>query len=401
MKLAIVTWHLPPHVGGVADYASRFAYSLAQQGIEIAHLTSCGQASPLRHSSIQVYPTVRQWGWFGIFPLLLKIKRLNVDVINLQYVPHTFGRYGFNLAIATFPLLARLATGKSVITTCHELLDHRPSGLKARFLQAIYLAQASLILLGSSRVVVPAVWQERQLRRYYPRLSKKVRRIPVGSNIPVMPAGAGLETSPAGQHPPLTLGIFGTGHPWEQHEVAMKILKGLLDIGLQAKLLCIGDLPGCNPDRYRKLRRYETEMGLSGLIEWTGWIPGEEVSHCLQSVDIFLALHRSGITGRSSTLIAALAHGLPVIAAGGPDADDWLIESGAMEIVAPRDPAGAIQAATKLASDASLRKHLGQQALRFHQRHFSWEAIRAEFLDVIASLCPTEVPHQQSPSVKV
>lgn len=392
MRIAIVTRHLPPRVGGVSDYASQFAYILATYGIAVIHLTSSGPATPLSHPSIRVCPIVRRWGWFGVTHLILSIRELNVQVINFQYVPHMYGRYGANLTMALFPLLVRLGTGRPVVTTCHEILYHTPSDLKMWLSQAIYLFQACLILLGSSKVIVPTAWQEIRLRRCYPWLSKKVFRIPVGNNIPVVPMAGHPQAPYSHRAQQLTLGTFGMRQSCQQYKMVMKVLKGLLNPGLKINLLCIGDLHGYNPDLYRHLRQYEVEQELSGLIRWTGLISAEEISHHLRSIDIFLALNQSGVSASNSSLIAALAHGLPIIATRGPDTDEWLLKTEAMAFVDPYDLPGVLRAAKTLAMDPLSRRKLGEQSLTLYRNHFSWDTIRCQFLQLISPTSKIGIP---------
>jgi glycosyltransferase involved in cell wall biosynthesis len=106
----------------------------------------------------------------------------------------------------------------------------------------------------------------------------------------------------------------------------------------------------------------------------------------LHSVDIFLALQRSGITARSTALIAALAHGLPIVATRGPDADLWLLESGTMVIIDPTDIEKAVREVAQIAGDHQARRNLGRCAREFYQQHLSWETISEQFLDAVASV---------------
>ncbi len=382
MRIAIITRHVPPTRDAVGEYACRLAQALARAGVNPVIVTSAGRVRPVELAGIRVEPVARSWGWIGMVRLLRAIRNLDVEVVNLQYVPHMYGRYGFNLAVAALPFLLKVGARKPVITTCHELLSHYPSGLKGWLMQVVYLVQAWLILSGSARVIVPVEWQERQIHRYFSRLDRKVVRIPAGTNIPeVAPPRHEGEKGDL-----LTLGTFGTGHPWWQYEMAMEILKKLLTQGIQARLLCIGDIEGSNPEYYRQLRQVEARLGLAGTVEWTGYCPAEKVSHYLHSVDIFLALQRSGVTARSTALIAALAHGLPVVATRGPDADHWLLESGAMVIIDPTDIEKAAREVAQLVEDHQARRDLGRRAREFYQQQLSWETISQQFLDAVASV---------------
>lgn len=335
---------------------------------------------------MSIHPVLHNWGWLEMIRLARRLRMKQVDVVNLQYVPHMYSRFGLKPSVAALPALLRILARKPTLTTCHELLGHKLFTLKEWLLQAAYLFQAWLICSGSRWVVVPTCWQERQLKRRFPWLAGKIRRIPVGNNISVVAEGKPRAHggAPAVEPNSVVLGMFGVGHPWCQYEMGLKILKGLLEKGIRARLLCIGDIASSNPEYYNQLRKMEAALGLSGSVRWTGWLPPDEVSRHLQSVDIFLALHSAGVTARNTTLVTALAHRLPIVATRGPDADDWLISSGAMSIMDPHNPSEGIGAVMRLAKDASARSELGQRALAFYEKHFSWETISGQLLDVIS-----------------
>ncbi len=386
-RIAIVTRYLPPQIDGVGDYSWQLAIALAEKKIPVSLITSAGSTPVFAPSPfLEVIPTIKNWGIFGLGSLTAAIRTSKATVINLQYVPHLYARHGINLGIVLLPLWTRLRLKKVVFTTCHELLSRRPLGIKSRLLQLIYLLQAWLILWGSSKVIVPVVWQENQLRRCFPRFSKRICRIPVGATIPIVMQTASTMSHPEKGAPLLPiLGMFGTG-PWWHHEMAMKILRGLLDQGLRVKLLFLGDIEGVNPHRFRKLRQQEAHLGLTGWVDWPGRLSPEEISRHLQQVDVFLALQSAGVTARSTALASALAHGLAVVATRGPDADLWLLQSGAVASIDPEDLPQTIWTVQNLIVNAQARRALQKQALDFYRENLSWEMIRSRFLEAVQSI---------------
>lgn len=310
--------------------------------------------------------------------LAVRLKEQKVDWVNLQYVPHLFSSRGLSCSVALLPLFIRIQGGPRVVTTCHELLPHRPKGLYVRLLGLAYQIQAFFILFGSDRVIVPVVWQEQRLRESFPWWKGKIRRIPVGPSIGPNSSSALPQDSAS-----LTLATFGTGHPWWQYEKALEILRGLLDRGIPARLICLGDIAGTNPPYYKRLLHKSAELHLENSVEWTGRLEEQGLSHRLQSADLFLALQKAGVTARSTALISALAHGLAVIATDGPDADRWLLESDAMAVVPPNDFAALLETTVRLVQDVYGRRALGERARALYQREFSWEKISDKFLKAL------------------
>jgi len=390
MRIAIICRFLPPAINAVGEYASHLARALCRKGMRVSLVTSTGRTSEPTEAMgpVEIHRVVSSWGWAGMSRLAHFLRSQRFDVVHFQFVPQMYGRWGIALPAACLPLLLRARAGPQVLTTCHELLSYRPAGLRNLFLQRLYLLQAFLLLRGSARLIVPTEWQERLACESFPRYAAKITRIPVGANVlPLGQEGSALTGSarkPATD--PLRLGTFGTGHPWWRYEDALIVLKGLRDEGLPVHLVCIGDIAGTHPTRYQKLRNLERQLGLTGAVQWTGPIPAHEVSRLLRSVDVFLALQDRGITARSTALMAAFAHGLPIVATDGPLADRWLTDSGALEVVEPGNPASAQAAISSLARNPERRRELADRSRSFYDKNLSWEALSARILEVTRSL---------------
>ncbi|GEM_PF-1362407 len=385
MKVTVVVRFLPPVIDAVGAYAYHLSYALAKRSVQVTLVTSAGQNTLTEHPLIQVRPAVRNWGWLGVGRLLAIIHKGHPDVVSFQYVPHLYGRYGINFGAAVLPLLLRLGLGTTVVTTYHELPGRPPCSVKGILYGIASTVQTALIVFGSTKVVVPVERQGEILRRQYPWAARRIVRIPVGSNIPVHP----LKKDAPAHHPPgpFVLGTFGSGHPWLQYETALHILRGLLDSNFQVRLFCIGNIEENNPGYYRRLRQLASVLNLSGFIEWTGPLPPLEVSRRLQSVDVFLALHQTGITARSTAVAAAMAHALPIVTTKGPDADQWLLESGTFIFIDTNDLSGAVGVVAAFLKDAASRKEYGRRALALYQKQLSWEEVGKRFLNEISSSC--------------
>lgn len=372
---------------GVGDYTFQLAVAFARAGAEVHLVTSIGQTiSPPPEIPMRLHAIVDGWGLLGMRRLTDWLVREDFDVVDFQYVPHLYSRGGLYPAGATLPLQIRSASKIAVVTTCHELLGHQPQGLQSRFLESFYWIQAVLLVVGSDRVVVPVVWQGKKLLHYFPSARRKVLRIPVGASI--LPAADPPEqnTVPPIPQRKILLGTLGTGHPWWQYEMALEILRGLRHRGVDARLLFLGDIQGTHPAYYERLRRKEASLQLQPQVEWTGRLPEEELSRRLSSIDLFLALQRTGVTARSTALVSALAHGLAILATRGPDADPWLIDSGAMRIIDPCDIPAAVEAAHVLALNSEERWVLRQRAVMLYRESFSWEKISGQFLALFEEL---------------
>ncbi|MFW6098021.1 MAG: glycosyltransferase, partial [Chloroflexota bacterium] len=101
-----------------------------------------------------------------------------------------------------------------------------------------------------------------------------------------------------------------------------------------------------------------------------------ETSHYLQAADLIVLPYRDGVSLRRGTLMAALAHGRPIVTTRPEMAAPQLSHAQNIWLVA-RDDARALAAAIdKLRQDATLRAKLASGAKRLSDA-FSWEGIAA------------------------
>lgn len=112
------------------------------------------------------------------------------------------------------------------------------------------------------------------------------------------------------------------------------------------------------------------------------WLPGDrdDIPELLQSLDIFVL--PSLAEGISNTLLEAMGCGLPVVATqvGG---NLELVEEGVTGRMVPHsDPAAMADALREYIHDPTLRSHHGRAARQRVERHFSLEAMVAEYARV-------------------
>jgi len=125
------------------------------------------------------------------------------------------------------------------------------------------------------------------------------------------------------------------------------------------------------------LKRIESlieELGLTDRVLWTGYTPPPEVSANLLASDICVLPYRDGASFRRGSFMAALAHGLPIVSTR-PRVDVPELRQGENILLVPPDaPVALAEALARLASDAELRRRLGEGAARLAQS-FTWERI--------------------------
>ena len=113
MRAALVTGEYPPMQGGVGDFTRELARSLADRGVEM-HVITVAQGVGQGGSGVTVHPVIKTWSFPSLWRLRVLARRLEVDLLNLQYQAAAFG---LSAPIHFLPWVA----GVPVVVTFHDL----------------------------------------------------------------------------------------------------------------------------------------------------------------------------------------------------------------------------------------------------------------------------------------
>jgi glycosyltransferase involved in cell wall biosynthesis len=251
---------------------------------------------------------------------------------------------------------------------------------------------------GSDACVLtnPADWS----RLAGTRLAPKLVPIVIGSNIQCEPPpgydraacraqwGAGPDD--------WLLGYFGFLNVGKGGGTLMRALAELVQAGHPARLLMVGGQIGSSdPTNRAYLERVEAlirELGLTDRVQWTGFMPNDQVSANLLAADCAVLPYREGATLRHGSLMAALAHGLPIVSTeaenASPDLDGIfpaVIGGQNALLSAPEDHVAIARAVTRVMTDDELRARLRRASLDLAS-HFEWDAIARKHLELYERL---------------
>ncbi len=385
IKLLLITGEYPPMEGGVADFTAIVGERLAQRGAEVHVLTSEQAAlQGERPGAVTVHPRMRGWGFRSLYRTVREMVRtLSPDLINIQYQT---AAYGMRPAIN---LLPRVFRHVPVVTTFHDL--------KVPYLlpKAGWLRRwVNRDLARTCRAVIVTNAQDRaELERLHG--IRRMEMIPIGSNISYqLPAGydramwrgqwgVGNRTT--------LLSFFGFLNDSKGAIELIEALKQLTNEGVAVDLVMIGGAVSSsnasNQTYYDRVKDTISELGLEDHIFWTGYVANEEVSAAFTSSDVCVLPFADGASFRRGSLMAALAHGVPIISTTPEVPVPELVPGENIYLVPPDDAAAVAEAIRALARDAGLRKRLAQGA-RELSRHFDWDSIAdrtlALFQDTLA-----------------
>lgn len=209
---------------------------------------------------------------------------------------------------------------------------------------------------------------------------RRLHLLPVGSNILPMAVGSDGPDGRARQKP-FTVVLFGVTDITEKHQttevdqIAQVVAPGASETG-SIHLVVMGR----GSSRAESLLQSAFD-GMPVRLTVTGVIPPEEVSRWLGRADAFLFV-RGGVSSRRGTVVAAIAHGVPVIGYRSVETA-WPITEAGVALVEFGDVEGLARLLLRLARDPAWAAELRERNRVAYERYFSWEAIAERFLSVM------------------
>jgi hypothetical protein len=376
----IVTGEFPPDSGGVADYTAAVAAALAETGAEV-HIWSNGDEAHVvtLPCGVMVHRVAGRFGPTGLARMNRALDGFPGPLtILIQYVPHAFGWKGMNLPIAAWAAW-RARRGDDVRVMFHEVAFpwvRRP--LRHNLIAAVNRAMAAVLVRACSRVYVSVPGWTPLLRRLGAGKTP-INWMPVPSNIP---QDASL-TAVAARQAELTRGDptahvachFGSYGPSVTRTLG-PLVRELLDRRHDVRVLLLG----AGGDRWR------AQMA-GGRADWLarvvapGLLPAPLISEYLRACDLVIQPYPDGASGRRSTLMAALANGVPTVTTIGVLSEP-LWADGAVAAAPAGDLDGLSRLVLDLLDQPERLAELGPAGQRLYHDHFALRHTVTALLDV-------------------
>jgi len=372
MRVLLVAGEFPPLQGGLGDFSRCLAEALAVQGCEVS-VYAPGASAQGPPGAYTVLPLARDWGWRDAMRLT-RIGR-GYDVVNIQYQA---AAYGMKLPIHLLP--GRLfGQGVPVVTTFHDL--RRPYLFpKAGRLRTALLAG---MLRASSAAIVTNEEDAEEAACLAP--GARLHLVRIGSNVrPAVPnAGARHRLRGVWRVPEdaTLVSYFGFLNASKGAQDLVQALRRLRDSGEDVHLVFVGGLTGAsdatNLAFAASIKQAIESLGLAGRVHYTGYLEPEGVSQALHASDICALPYRDGASYRRGSLMAALAHGMPIVTTQPAVPVAGLSGGESVRLVPPADPELLAQAIRDLANSYGERVRLSTSAMKL-SLGFTWEAIAAD-----------------------
>lgn len=178
-----------------------------------------------------------------------------------------------------------------------------------------------------------------------------------------------------------TVHLISVGNliPLKGHDLTLRALKSLLDRGCQADLKIVG---GGALDH--ELRTLAVNLGIRDLVEFTGYIPYDEVRKLMQASDVFVL--PSWYEALGCVYLEAMACGLPVIGCYGNGIDE-VIEDGVTGCLIDNQNPEQLVKKLELLMDGKTRAEMGIQARKAMVNGFTWRHAAEKLASVYAADC--------------
>jgi glycosyltransferase involved in cell wall biosynthesis len=164
---------------------------------------------------------------------------------------------------------------------------------------------------------------------------------------------------------------------WKRVDRAVRALPLILASVPDALLLVVGD-----GEERAELEALGRRLGVSDALRFVGAVGREEVGRYMGAADLFLAL--ADLSNVGNPLLEAMTCGKAIVTLDAGDTGE-LIRDGETGVLLPTgEPERVAEAVVGLARDESLRRRLGEGALRYASSHFwTWEErMAAELTEV-------------------
>ncbi|MGV0023374.1 glycosyltransferase [Phormidesmis priestleyi] len=397
-RIALIAGTYQPDRCGVAHYTDRLRNSLTERGIDTIVLTTHEAATYEAATDPTIRGVVKDWNISNLMPLIRAIHQTQADILHIQ---HAAGTYGFDRAIFLLPLLLRLTGWHSpIVTTIHEYgwWEWKPKWIPKSLVewlktwgqqQGWWDREDGFLITQSNAIITTNLDAERVIGERLPH--RQTYRIPIGANVEV----AKIDYSVARQKLLQTcqwtddskiVAFFGFLHPVKGLETLLPAFKKVLITQPGARLVLIGGveslaLRGEEAQNYwQQLENTIADLDLKKQVHMTGYLNADTASHYLTASDIGILPFNHGVTLKSGSLLALMAHQLPVIATCVDSSDLQFVRA-----IAPRNVDQLADELTNLLCDPKLRDQLSLSGYQFSQQ-FDWSSIADSHLKVYQSV---------------
>lgn len=290
-----------------------------------------------------------------------------VPWILLQYNPLSYGRWGFAPGLIRDVIGLRRRTGARFVVSVHEpwvgVYGWR-SAVMSRY-QRVQLRP----LLGPADAIITMT------ESLASTLGRGAVPVPVGANVTPVTADAAAARDRLGLRDRFVVALFGRAHPTRALDYAEQAISQLVgtSVGRRLTILNLGDHA---PDLV---------VAPDVDVRTPGCLGPVELSYALRASHMLLVPLTDGVSARRTTVMAGLAHGIPVVGLHGHDTDRVLLAPDALVLTPIGDRTAFARAVVALATDDVKLREVGAAGRRLYLKAFDWPVLARTVLDIVTA----------------
>ena len=291
------------------------------------------------------------------------------DWILLQYNPFSYGHWGVAPSLITDAVALRRRTGAPLALLVHEPWIE-PEGWRSTLMCIYQRAQLWALRRTADRLMATTEWTARVL-------GHGAVHVPVSSNITPTGSARAAARERLGLGSELVVSLFGANHPSRALGYAEAAI-GALAAARGAGTIRVLNLGARAPAL--------SSIPPAVAVDSPGALAAEEISLRLAATDLMLLPFSDGMSTRRTTLMAALAHGVPVLGVHSERTDRVLLEHPeAIALTPVGDPQAFARRAVELAAGPDRLSAAGEAGRRLYLQRFDWPVVARQ---VLAALGP-------------
>jgi glycosyltransferase involved in cell wall biosynthesis len=174
------------------------------------------------------------------------------------------------------------------------------------------------------------------------------------------------------------LGCVGYLLPEKGQELLIRALPEVRNQCQDCRLVLAGDGP-CRA----RLERLARQLRVEQAVHFAGVV--DDISQVYQAIDVFVLPSIAEPLG--SSLLSAMAYGLPAVAVAGGAVPEIIQDGRNGSLVPTRDPSAIAAAVLRLLQDSPLCRRLGIAARQTIEERFSAEGMVEQTIDLYRRLC--------------
>ena len=369
----IITGEYPPSPGGVSDYTYAVAGGLATAGDAVHVWCPEAPGGPRPQRGVDVHALAGAWSTADLHALDRALDATPAPRrLLVQWVPHAFGKRSMNVRVCRW-IRGRARTGDTLDLMVHEPgLGFGDGALRHDFAAAVHRLMLTILLSRADRVWITIPAWEDLLRPWALGRDITFDWLPVPSTLPIADPAPSVRRDGTD----VIVGHFSTYQP-AILDALERLLPSLLAAAPEVRIDLLGR------GGHEAAERLSAALGDNARrVTASGELDPERLSRRLQACDLVVQPYPDGASTRRTTLMAAMAHGLPIVTTIGRLSEPFWRTSDAILAV----PAGDYEAMAHMAADLARRpqrRHdLGAVARATYDARFSLaravDALRAE-----------------------